>query len=54
MYGDGGSRSSLEVEIRSAIILLTVEAGQKAPSQGRGIFYVIMSANSWRYERLNF
>lgn len=36
------------------IVLLTAEAGQKAPSQGLGIFCVIMSADLWRYQRLNF
>lgn len=51
IYDDGGSRRSLQVEIRSVIILLTAEVGQKAPRQGWEIFYLIMSADLWRYER---
>lgn len=53
LYSDGGSRSRLQVEIRSGIILLIAEAGQ-IPSQDWGIFYVIMSSDSWTYERPNF
>lgn len=36
------------MEIRRAVILLKAESGQKAPSQGWGVFYVIMSADSWK------
>lgn len=42
LYDDEGPRRCLQVEIRSAIILFTAEVGQKAPSQGWGIFCVIM------------